>query len=87
MIDARIRDDDEARLFKVLLDLIRKRAGNKAADDRLSTGVSGELENRALRVRTRRNDANFGRIFDGSDRASGEEQLLPCFAKVDKMCA
>ena len=54
-----------------------------SSGDRGGAGGSRVLENGALDLWPRSDDANVGRILDGDDRASGENQLLPSLAQID----
>ena len=41
------------------------------------------FENSALHLRSRSDDANIGWIFDGGNRSSGKDELLPSLAQID----
>jgi len=72
---------------KLLLDLIRERAGREAARDRLAAGVLRELEDGALAVRARRHDDDVLRVLDRRDHARRQHELLPRLAQVEQVHA
>lgn len=81
-IGARVRDDDEAGLFERASDVVGEIAGSEAASDSNSTGVSGELQDSALAVRTSRNNCDISWVVDCCDDAGCEDDFLPKCSRV-----
>ena len=81
-IGARVRYDNEAGLFERASDVIGEIARSKAASDSNRTGVSGELEDSTLAVRTSRNDGDISRVVDCCDDTSCKDDFLPSSSKV-----
>ena len=81
-IGARVRYDNEAGLFERASDVVGEIARSKAASDSNRTGVSGELEDSTLAVRTSRNDGDISRVVDCCDDTSCKDDFLPSSSKV-----
>ena len=81
-IGARVGDDDEAGLFERAGDVVCEIARSEATGDSNSTGVSGELQDSTLTVRTSRDDGDISRVVDCCDDASCEDDFLPRSSRV-----
>ena len=76
-ISTRVGDDDEAGLFERASDVVGEIARSEATSDSNSTGVSGELEDGSLTVRTSGDDGYISGVVDCYDDASCEDDFLP----------
>ena len=76
-ISARVGDDDEAGLFERSSDVVGEIARSEATSNSNSAGVSSELEDGSLTVRTSRDDSDISGVVDCYDDASSEDDLLP----------
>ena len=76
-ISARVGDDDEAGLLERASDVVGEIARSEATSDSNSTGVSGELEDGSLTVRTSGDDGYISGVVDSYDDASCEDDFLP----------
>lgn len=85
MVQTWVRNNDETGLLEVLLDLVSQRTRNETAEERGGSGVGGVLQQGALSDWERRDDANIGWVFNGSDGAGGQKKLFPGLAKVQQM--
>lgn len=81
-IGARVRYDDEAGLFERASDVVGEITRSEATSDSNSTGVSGELEDGTLTVRTSRDDGDISGVVDCCDDASCEDDFLPSSGRV-----
>ena len=76
-ISARVGDDDEAGLFERASDVVGEIARGEATSDSNGAGVSGELEDGSLTVRTSGDDGDIGGVVDSYDDASCEDNFFP----------
>ena len=79
-VGARVRDDDEARLFERAGDVVGEVTGREAASDGDGAGVRGEFEDSTLSVGTSGDDGYVGRVVDCCDDASCQDDFLPVAA-------
>ena len=76
-VGARVRDDDETRLFEGARDVVGEVAGGEATGDGGGAGVRGEFEDGALAVGAGGDDGDVGGVVDGDDCSGGEDELFP----------
>ena len=76
-ISARVGDDDEAGLFERASDVVGEIARGETTSDSNSAGMSGELEDGSLTVRTSGNDGYISGVVDSYNDASCEDDFLP----------
>lgn len=82
VVDARVGDNDQARLLERARDVVGEVARGEAAGDGLGAGVRGELEDGTVAVRAGRDDADVVRVLDRGDDTRSEDELLPGLADV-----
>lgn len=76
-IGTRIGDDDEAGFLEGSGNVVGEVTRGETTSDGDGTGVSCELQDSALSVRTSRDDTDIGRVVDGCDDSGSEDNLLP----------
>jgi len=76
-VGARVGDDDKTRLLERASDVVGEVTRGETTGNGAGTGVCGEFEDGALTVGTGGDDANVGRVIDGSNDARSEDYLLP----------
>lgn len=76
-VGAGVGDDDQTGLLEGSGDVVGEGTGGESTGDGDGAGVSGELEDSTLAVRTGRDDADVGGVVDGGDDSGGEDDLLP----------
>ena len=81
-VGARVRYDDEARLFERASDVVGEISRSEATSDSNSTGVSGELEDSTLTVGTSRDDCDISGVVDSCDDASCKDDFFPNCSRV-----
>ncbi len=87
VVDAGVRDDDQAGLLERAGDVVREATGGEASSDRLCASVCGELEDCTVAVGTSGDDTDVVGVVDSGDDTGGEYELLPGLADVDDVDA
>mmetsp|Transcript_18022 Transcript_18022/g.46168 ORF Transcript_18022/g.46168 Transcript_18022/m.46168 type:complete len:305 (+) Transcript_18022:240-1154(+) len=87
VVGARVGEQQQARLHKLVGDLVGEGTRGEAAGDRRGARVLAVLEDRALAVRARRDDAHVTRVLDRNDDARGKQELVVGAAEVDDVDA
>lgn len=87
VVDARVGDDNQARLLERAGDVVGEVARGEAAGDGLRASVGRKLEDGTVTVRAGRDDADVVRVLDRGDDTRGEDNLLPGLANVDDVDA
>lgn len=87
VVDARVGDDNQARLLERAGDVVGEVARGEAAGDGLRASVGRKLEDGTVAVRAGRDDADVVRVLDRGDDTRGEDNLLPGLANVDDVDA
>lgn len=72
-----VGNDDQAWLLERASDVVGEVTGREATSNSDSSGMSSELEDSTLAVRTGGNDANISRVVDSCDDAGCENDFLP----------
>ena len=85
VVDARVGDDNDARLLEGADDVVGKGTGGETASDGSCARVGGELEHGPVTVLPTGNDANVRRVLDGSENTGSKDDLLPSLAEVDEV--
>lgn len=85
MVDAGVRDDDQAGLLERAGDVVSEATGCEAACNRLCTGVGGVFEDGAVAVWASGDDTDVVRVFNRGNNTSGENKLLPCLSDVNNV--
>ena len=83
MVSARVRQDQEPRLAKRVLQLIREGTGSVPSSDGLASRVLREFQYGALAVGPRGLHNNVLGILDGGNHPRGQLQLLVGLSHVD----
>lgn len=86
-IDTRIGDNQQTRLLELLGDLVGEGSRGEASSDGGGASVLGELQNRTLTVRARRDNYDVLRVFNSNDDTGSHDDFLPCLAKVHQVKA
>ena len=87
VVNARVGDDNQARLLERAGDVVGEVARGEAAGDGLRASVGRKLEDGAVTVRAGRDDADVVRVLDRGNDTRGEDNLLPGLANVDDVDA
>lgn len=87
VVDARVGDDNQARLLERAGDVVGEVARGEAAGDGLRASVGRKLEDGTVAVRAGRDDADVVRVLDRGNDTRGEDNLLPGLANVDDVDA
>ncbi len=82
VVSARVSDDDETRLHKLLGNLVREGSGSVAVGQVLRASVLRVLEDGAGAEGASTDDANIGRVLNGHDDTGSQSELLPERGKV-----
>jgi hypothetical protein len=85
VVNARVGNDNEARLFERARDVVCETAGGEPAGNRLCARVGGVFEDGSVTVRARRDGADVVGILDGGDDTGSEDELFPGLANVDQV--
>ena len=84
-ISARIGDNDQAGFLEGAGDVVGEVTGGETTSDGDSTGVSSELENGTLTIRTGRDDTDISWVVDSCDDTGSEDDLLPKWWGIVRM--
>mmetsp|Transcript_116914 Transcript_116914/g.164306 ORF Transcript_116914/g.164306 Transcript_116914/m.164306 type:complete len:300 (+) Transcript_116914:88-987(+) len=83
VVQARVSDDQKARLDELLLDLVGEGTRGEASSDGLGSGVLSELEHSTLAPGASADHAHISGVVHSSNSASSEHELLPRLVEVD----
>mmetsp|Transcript_3962 Transcript_3962/g.9724 ORF Transcript_3962/g.9724 Transcript_3962/m.9724 type:complete len:315 (+) Transcript_3962:95-1039(+) len=87
VVGAGVREDEEAGLDELLLDLVGEGSRGEATADGGGAGVVGELQDGALAPGAGGDDAHISLVLHGGDHAGSQHQLLPRLVEVDEVNA
>lgn len=74
--------DNETGLLERAGNVVSEGTRGESSGNGSSADVRGELQDSTLAVRTSRDDDNVGRVWDGDEDTSGEDELLPVSRNV-----
>lgn len=76
-VGARVRYNNETGLFERAGDIVGERTRGETASNSSSTGMSSELKNSTLAIRTSRDNTHIGWVVNRANDTSSENNLLP----------